>query len=67
MSSPARHAHDQLRADLVEWCLGAAVALREQPDAPQEIRAQVLRNLRVARCFLDHWDDEPRNREFEPV
>jgi hypothetical protein len=63
MSSPARHAHDQLRADLVEWCLGAAVALREQEGTP-EVRAQVLRNLKNARVLLDNWDNEPYEVEW---
>ncbi len=59
MSAATRHQHDLLRADLVEWCHGAAVALREQEGTP-EVRAQVLRNLRIGRAMLSAWDKQPK-------
>ena len=67
MSAPDRHAHDQLRADLLQWSHGAAVFLRENPGIPEQEKKQILANVRVARHMLDCWDRQPRDLTLVPV
>ena len=64
MSSPERHQHDLLRAELVEDGLMTVVALRENPSMPESLKKAMELKVRQIRHCLDNWDAEPYEVEW---